>query len=1188
MDFSRPRQLPTPPETDTDFLAGGHHNIDLNASSVNVADSDMNPLPFTSAPFRRVSTLAYHSSPLRDPRERASIRHPRWLVVVMPPASLVQEHGPFGHTLAFGPSQRLSQGILMPLLPTMYGQLTAIAREFNFPSSVGLCLYLQVVEQGFTMTPRISDEIWPALWSQFFEARSPTSVQLTPICGRIEFDIDRRKARWLDSWLNSDRRHAVDVPVSVPPSLSHGRGDSKNSFLDERGDERSDVMLGGVRSRHIPKKLSLLDKLETLSVTSSVANPVAGSGAINDLPTSLATVLQDNQPKNAKNALEKRVESWRASSSVAPTPMAATGQNSLDPVNIPNSIELNDTELSADPDDVGGLDLDNFAWSVSSMGPPDHDSLTSPVSSFHVPSVHLDRRLEGSILLSPSTATSWGPETLDYSPMSSPFRFPSPDIGQRVIEDCPPTPSTATSWGPEELLYSPESVISRLPSPDLGMRVLDDSPCTPLTVTTWDSPISKYGRSGASDIPTLHSNHVFPYFVAESCPAWTLTWPFHGPQTAPNSLPSRYPQRDLTIETYDMSGATNIPAHHSRHVFPYFVAESCPAWTLIWPFHGLQMAFNSLPSRFRKGDQSVETYDAAEEPATSNRVSPIVRRTVTSPNISNHPSFAMHHDYLCDAQSLGSVHLGTSYPNLRIYPPVYPYLCIYPPPPADMDMGQGAESPLMNKFSSYLGLGSQYPCFDLYPAGYPTNLMRIYPPVVLPDSVALLPVRLPPIYPVIEPYSPEYPFVTPYPPCTVPSFGEVRQTTDSAKLSGANQVQSVKLKGDPPLYPTFDIYPAVTDLDSVHGGLAEAKSISLRLPEIYPRITPYPTVYPEFDLYPSVLVDQTDDTPKTVLTSRYPCIRIYPIVYPHFEIYPGYICDGENGVATGATSPQRSVYPQFDIYPEVYPYFNLYGTSTPKKLDQPAPLSIKLSVQYPTFNLYPPIYPHFDIFPSVAQVHVDVTENRHSMLASDVTPSEATGEAVALVHTPIRRKVRRTHKELHEEVFGAGAPVEFVEQVTGQPLGGYHARSRVRSGTVSTHFTSRPLPPVPPLPISNRASPPITFPNVETQKGDFHVVLNSHSSPTDDEGSMALSNSLTAASSSPRKDHGRTKPSPRPRDSLVLEKARLIDQTHTRLRDDQSPSILGESAHVLAPPVPQRPVGVPRSQKLDLSKYPFS
>jgi hypothetical protein len=124
MDFSRPRQLPTPPETDTDYLAGGHHNTDQNTSSVHVADLDMNPHPFMGTPSRRVSTLAYHSSPLRDPRERVGIRHPRWLVVVIPPTSLVEEHGPLGHTLTSGPSQRLSQGILMPLLPTVSWKLS--------------------------------------------------------------------------------------------------------------------------------------------------------------------------------------------------------------------------------------------------------------------------------------------------------------------------------------------------------------------------------------------------------------------------------------------------------------------------------------------------------------------------------------------------------------------------------------------------------------------------------------------------------------------------------------------------------------------------------------------------------------------------------------------------------------------------------------------------------------------------------------------------------------------------------------------------------------------------------------------------------------------------------------------------------------------------------------------------------
>jgi hypothetical protein len=120
MNFSRPSQLPTPPETDTDFLACGQHTVDLmNATNLHVADPDMNSHPSVGAPFRRVSTLAYHNSPLRDPRERSNVRQSRWLIVVIPPASLVQDHGPLGHTLTSGPTQRLSQGIVMPLQPTV-------------------------------------------------------------------------------------------------------------------------------------------------------------------------------------------------------------------------------------------------------------------------------------------------------------------------------------------------------------------------------------------------------------------------------------------------------------------------------------------------------------------------------------------------------------------------------------------------------------------------------------------------------------------------------------------------------------------------------------------------------------------------------------------------------------------------------------------------------------------------------------------------------------------------------------------------------------------------------------------------------------------------------------------------------------------------------------------------------------
>ena len=456
------------------------------------------------------------------------------------------------------------------------------------------------------MAPRISDDIWPSLWGHLFESRSPgTSFQM-PICGRVEFDIDRRRAIWLNSWLTSDRRHAVDVQVSVPPSLSHHRGDSKTSFYDDRAYERPEdlsMMHTTSRSRHIPKKLSLVDRLETLPFTSSLANAIAGSDTVDALSNPLATVL-DEETKPAKIALEKRVESWRASSSVAPTPMA--GQVPLDSENIPNNLQFSDLDILADTEEE--INLNDFAWSATSMGPLDYDSLPSAVSGSHVLSVHVDRRLEGSVLLTPSTATSWGPGSLDSSPMSIAFRLPSPDIAQRVIEDCPPTPSTATSWGPEELLYSPASVRFHLPSPDLGQRMLEDCPPTPSTATSWGPEELLY--SPASVEFRLHSPDLGQRML-EDCPPTPITgrpW---------ISGVSRYPRNpDMimlsiwpytpSITTYCLPAAKTSMSWTSRtvgpdpsgHVYPYILTTSRPMWTFVWPLYNAEIVSNPLPLQF--------------------------------------------------------------------------------------------------------------------------------------------------------------------------------------------------------------------------------------------------------------------------------------------------------------------------------------------------------------------------------------------------------------------------------------------------------------------------------------------------------------------------------------------------------------------------------------------------------------
>lgn len=1113
-----PNQLPTPPETDTDFLAGGgHHNIDLMN-----ADLDH---PSAGAPFRRVSTLAYHNSPFRELRERTTTRQSRWLIVVIPPAWLVQEHGPFGHTLASGPPQRLSQGVLMPLLPTMYGQLTAIAREFNFPSPVGLCIYLQIVEQGFTMTPRVSDETWPVFWGHLFEAQSP-SAQQSSVCGRIEFDIERRKARWLDSWLTSTRRHAVDVPVSVPSSLSHWRGESKNSF-DEKADEHSEVLPGAHArgwSRHIPKKLSLVDKLESLSIPSASAI----NGVANEL--SLDTILQEDEPKTAKKVLEQRVHSWRASSSVAPTPSATTGQIRPDTVHVSNNAQLGHVEVLTEAGDVEPLDLNDFAWSVSSMGPRDHESLASACSSPRVSSVHLDRRAEGSVLLTPSTATSWGPKSLDYSPASTLFRLPSPDIGQRMTEDCPPTPSTVTSWGPGELLDSPLSPAFRLPSPDLGQRMLEDCPPTPSTATSCgpgellffptsmvlrlpspdldlravnDSPPSlpastMWGPLAEDDhfcgtSSTLAGNYVFPYFTVSYYPAWTLTWPFYGTETVPSAISSRLPKLYPAIDIYDV-------------VYPHFE---------LFPGHICTAREATMP----------DAVDSLAKLSTSANLPPL-----NSTENASHSPLDMYNGLLTVVQypvKVGSVHLENGYPALSIYPPVYPCLCIYPPRQAGLDDAQDVGPPLtQNSFSE---LGAQYPSFNLYPASYPNNLMRIYPPTV-PGS--------PPLSPAGRP---TYSSVVSFPSYTTSSCDKVDHKALVPRGSDGGRVESDHSDG---IIAHGPRHASPSEPEST-----EMKGINPRLHNVYPRIPLYTAVYPEFELYHSVSVGEADCPTTAALLSLYPLMRIYPIVYPYFEIYPGHISNGENDEVTrcGVSSPQP---------PVLYPRFNIYCTGLSE--DQLALPPTKHTSQYPAFNLYPP-----------------VTEVLPSVVPELGVPSTS--------HSSISRKARKTHRELHEGVLGMDVLTEEpVPVAIARPQAGTHARGRVRSGTVSAHVglrqsvSSSPgsLPPVPPLPVSNLTArrgdlpaPPVATRNLADRPVSSRIVPPTHVSPIDDEGVVGQSTTLTSTDYGQRRDHARHKQSHRPRDSLVLEKARLFDHLHALSHDEypsSTSSTPGKSTHLPA------------------------
>jgi hypothetical protein len=69
--------------------------------------------------FRKMSAIPYSSGGLSNREPRSVQKQQRWLVMVMPPASLNREPPVLGHTLSSAPAGRFSNGILMPLFPTV-------------------------------------------------------------------------------------------------------------------------------------------------------------------------------------------------------------------------------------------------------------------------------------------------------------------------------------------------------------------------------------------------------------------------------------------------------------------------------------------------------------------------------------------------------------------------------------------------------------------------------------------------------------------------------------------------------------------------------------------------------------------------------------------------------------------------------------------------------------------------------------------------------------------------------------------------------------------------------------------------------------------------------------------------------------------------------------------------------------
>lgn len=118
-ELSQPRtRLPiSPPETERNAPA---HSIAVEPKIPVVAtpegESQREESPFRH--LRRAPSVHYNNQSAAFARTPQT-RSPRWLLVVLPPASCVEGESALGHTLATGAPGRLQSGVLVPLFPTV-------------------------------------------------------------------------------------------------------------------------------------------------------------------------------------------------------------------------------------------------------------------------------------------------------------------------------------------------------------------------------------------------------------------------------------------------------------------------------------------------------------------------------------------------------------------------------------------------------------------------------------------------------------------------------------------------------------------------------------------------------------------------------------------------------------------------------------------------------------------------------------------------------------------------------------------------------------------------------------------------------------------------------------------------------------------------------------------------------------
>ncbi|KAK2461479.1 hypothetical protein APHAL10511_005942 [Amanita phalloides] len=249
------------------------------ARLVSLANALGVPAPALRTPFRRTSPHRTSPRPTASPVPSSPAPpSSRFLLHVIPPLHLPHDDPRFTPPppAAAGYHIHYRRGILVPVTPAFHALLTAIAKDYALPSTVGIVLYLVIDDHCPEPGPCLSEDTWTHIWTRVVRADLPqsrrgspsedtstphhprpllcaaskpqsvsstsstpdlqlnstspslasladpdtpdslegpgafplpglNSTSLVPVLAKVEFDIDRKKARWYEPWLRSRR-----------------------------------------------------------------------------------------------------------------------------------------------------------------------------------------------------------------------------------------------------------------------------------------------------------------------------------------------------------------------------------------------------------------------------------------------------------------------------------------------------------------------------------------------------------------------------------------------------------------------------------------------------------------------------------------------------------------------------------------------------------------------------------------------------------------------------------------------------------------------------------------------------------------------------------------------------------------------------------------------------------------------